>query len=393
MERFSPNLFQRIIVKLAVLLCLSSGIDLSTEKYTCTPHRALAGLNLRKTFVIIIRLLMCSQLLLYGLDNFTRQYLTLNSSTSSTDFIRLVFAVIYPVLHAQAMACLWLNEGFLRELFDDTAHRKYFNCWKLGGYVLCWAWYTTVDIHLALVAGNAGKQSAYIFSGAMAPVWCGIHSKQCQYLVLVLFSVSQTVLQGHLNHLDSLVGNLRASEILKKKEAARHITSNVNKAFSTVFAFLFVKVFLLFYIFLSNSFIHQKVVDWTALVNIGPALQVIMLYDLASGGSEIINSCRRCASRALSRDSGSLPEKDNDSQWSRLVQVVSYDELQDSLTILDCFTFTKQSLFSYLAIIITCTAVILQFDYRVLAKLDRDKSLYELQYRTNTNNISLTRST
>lgn len=244
----------------------------------------------------------------------------------------------------------------------------------MGCYIFCLTWFTTVDIHMTL--GESGKDLPYyIFASSVTPLWCGIHSKQCHYWTLILFSVSLTVLRGHLGNLDSSVGKVKSPEIMKSKEQARLFTRNVNNTFATVFALLFVKVFLLFYTVLYDSFINHDGVDWGSLTKVGPALQVIILYDLASGGSEIIDACFRTASKVLAHIPRSQSENDNDS-WARLAQIVSYDELQDFLMISDCFRFTRQTLFSYVGIVITCTAVLLQFDYRILAKLDEDKRRY-----------------
>lgn len=81
-------------------------------------------MKLRRKFMLIIRLLMCAQLFFFSVDNFMRQYISINLNASSTDSNKLVFAVIYAVLHAQSMTSLWFNQDFLRKLFLDTLYRK-----------------------------------------------------------------------------------------------------------------------------------------------------------------------------------------------------------------------------------------------------------------------------
>lgn len=377
---------QRFNRRCITALCLFCGVDLAPDYSFPYAPRFLKGVKVRKRCILLYRLLLCGQLLCFGLDNIIREYSRLTSNImSSTEFIQIIFGAFYPLVLAQAMSCLWTNQDFLKEVLRQKVrtHTPCPNHAKQLGYLLCWALFTAHDAFTALSATNPQRLRNYSVLWDAAP-WCGILSKQSQYLVFILLFECQAVLMRGLDKFNFAVGRSSQFEILNEKLALRSVTSKVNRTFSSTLAMLYVKVVLLLYIFLSHSLISPSHKTFAALTALGPALQILMLYDLACGGSEIIRRCRQTASKALLLNPQLVRDYEPDS-WSRLLQIISFDEHQDSLMVSDCFTFTKGSLFSYMALVVTCIAVILQFDYHVLQKLDDDKILFRLRMAQGSN--------
>lgn len=373
MVEYVPLSFhQRLIERFTETLYLLSGIDLGQEGHSALAPCSMKAVKLRKFCVLTIRSLLCIELLFFTLDDIAQKYSQLVGAWSSSDVIKLVFTLIYPMVNALSMKCLWANQGFLSELFGKPHEQEInLNFKKQLSYLLGWAMFTHVDVIIALRSLDEDMKKRSLF-GTSLPQWMGMHCKQCQYLVFLIFSKSQVVLRGRLNQLESSVEKMSYSKALDVKHKIRHITGHLNKTFSMIFALLYVKVFVLLYIFLCEIHVPRKGTDFGGKVTVDPVVQVLMLYDLASGGSEIVNACRRTATKVMVLNSRQASENIS---LSRLAQVLSYDELQDSLKV-DCFTLTKQSLLSYVATVVTCIAVILQLDYRILAELESRKDAY-----------------
>ena len=292
---------------------------------------------------------------------------------SSSDVVKLIFVATYPIVHAQCLKCLWTGEKFLGELLTNPLNVACLGWTKLAVHSFGWALCSAEDIVIAIE--EAGKQKSSTLQ-SMVPLWCGLLTKQGQYLIFIVCSRSLAVLRWRLEELnrDLSARTVSACELLKKKQIIRQLTANVNETFSTTIALFYVKVFLLFYVFLSGLLLLDSRTHLVWWWNLSSALQIMMLYDLASDGNEIVDACRRTAAVALGHDLRPWIGSDEDSS-SRLAQILSFDEFRDAVKVSNCFLLNKQSFFSYMALIVTCNSVILQFDYRISAKLDEHKGM------------------
>lgn len=207
------------------------------------------------------------------------------------------------------------------------------------------------------------------------PILAGLHCRQSHYLALILCLHLQAVLYGHLKQLKTSVNVAKVTEVLREKQVIRIMTASINGLLSQALAFIYVKIFIFLYLFLSDCFLDWGTESQSWILRIGSVLQFMMLYDLTTSGSKIVTICRGTATKFL-KEGPQPANEENVVPWSQVYQILSFDELQDSLTVLNCFTFTKKSLFSSLAVVITCIGVLLQFDHRILAKLDADVRRY-----------------
>ena len=373
-----PDFYRRCVAHCTIFVCFLSGVDLCKGGDSYTPHCRLSISKLRKYCILMIRFSWCVEFFLFNVAQIRREYLRMNGSISSSDVIKAGFVLAHPVVHVQFIRCLWANQKSLAQLLRDPLHVSFINHVQFVVYFFSWIQFTVNDIHFALDDIKKKPSSARYYLESTMSRLCGLHVQQCQYLILILFSEAQEVLRGHLDRLYASLLEMSHSEILREKQVIREITASVNKTFSTAFSLFYVKVFLFFYLFLHRMIFLKGGLEPSLLFSLGSATQVLLLYDLASGGTKIIEACRRTAFKMLSGDPRSQSDSDFNS-LSRVVQLLTYDEVQDSLKVSDCFLFCKQSFLSYVALIITCIAVMLQFDYQILVKLDNDKVLYNLR--------------
>lgn len=375
MDQNRPSTCQRFIVNFTKFLCLLCGVDARSEHSTNSGLRHAQCPSLRKHGMFILRLLISMQLLISAFENIISQYSRSSRHTSSTDVLLIAFSLIYPVVQLQCSRCLWIHDKFLRDFIGNPLHPPHLDSLRTICYIMCWAWFTALDITCGILDVSGAQRNGQWGAKSMLKL-LGLHGRQCQYLVFILYSEYQAALRGRLARLQTSLNVAERAEILKEKYVVRNMTATVNKIFSTTFALLHVKVFIHLYLYLSECFLdsEQKRGPW--ILHLGSFFQFMILYDLASNGSRIINSCRETAFRFLVR-TPQVETNKNVLSWSNVHQIISYDEMQDSLTVLHCSTFSKKSLFSHMVVVNTCIAVLLQFDYRILVKLDADMQRFK----------------
>lgn len=145
----------------------------------------------------------------------------------------------------------------------------------------------------------------------------------------------------------------------------------MNNTFSTTLAVLHVEVSF-YQLMLLGDFLTGTAIRRAWLASL--VFHVVMLWDLASNSSQIIDLCSETAFGFLSF-TPKVTSYSELASWAQSAKIMSYDQSRDSLMILDCFTLSKNSFFSYVSTMVACTAVFLQFDYRILAKLATDKKV------------------
>lgn len=173
------------------------------------------------------------------------------------------------------------------------------------------------------------------------------------------------------------------------------MTLSMNAVFGRLMMFVYLKIITVTYralvIVLSGDFSRSAEVARV----LTPFIEIAVLYDMSSIGSDIIVACTSTVADIRrrywhQRMKTLFPEefgveggpKAGTEVFSsglshEVVQALTnhlgYDENQDALLISDCFPHRKPTFHSYIGAIVTCIVILLQFDYRIMAKFDADK--------------------
>lgn len=190
------------------------------------------------------------------------------------------------------------------------------------------------------------------------------------FSVMVFFLTSSDVLHNlkDAHHkLVALTANVEVNEeeIRCLKWELRDRIKRINKIFAWTWG--------VHYALILNTgvFVAVAVIDRSlaftdkTVVFIGHICVLLRLLDLAESSSSLKENCLDIEGRLLGRGRGNAIES---SASEALVATMAYREDLDILRN-GCFPLETRRFFSFLATSVTCTAVILQFDYHVLQSL------------------------
>lgn len=354
------------------MLSFACGIDLaisrSVESDSLPPRQATA---VRKWAQRIIRSFTRITVTMYVIGYGVRRWLRFPSLASASDLFSVVFSVCGMCLLGGGWRALCKNEAGLQSMFGKRKNLRYFDWAKYAAWQLCWFWWVADDIFSVLshkYSKNMGLISLLENIGMLAMV----HVIEIQYLILMLCLQGQIIVLRRLRTLDSQLIIWQPQQIIADKMEIREMISNLNKTFAGVIATLYGKMF--YSLYMSYICISQYgSFEWTHLFDVvGPTLHVAFLFDMACHGSFIINQCHLTSFKLSSFDFGRVTRK----EVKQVQKIMAFNPLLDTLTIWDCCTHSKAAFTSYLGTVITCVAILLQFDYRVMARLDQDKRTY-----------------
>lgn len=163
-------------------------------------------------------------------------------------------------------------------------------------------------------------------------------------------------------------GNRRSGSLVEKKWRLRELLQKTNSLFAWILAAYYIQMVLTTVVGLSSIFGTVSRFNSGALLLLGLALLVLQFCVLAMKSSTCIRLNQE-AENVISKKSDSCSSICSRCQEKHL-RLLRYREEWDSLKVA-CFTHGVPNLLSYAVTCVTCVAVLLQFDFRVVESLSK----------------------
>lgn len=353
------------------ILAFIYGLDLAPEPARClhVPSQCRNDRTLRRSLTLTMRIVTVANIGLNIAGRMVYDWFTLPNPASASDLFRIVYDINELVLMAVSALSLWLNEARVRSIFEMERVRHVYGIVFIT-WLICFIWFVQSDIYLCALYSHAKwAEQPLLDSLNAAGLWTRLHVKQIIFLAIIVYQQGQIVLKHRLKLIDWALAQSRQKKIVCGKKQARDITAALNETFGTLLTLLYLNIFALLYV----GFVLGILESDNGLKStgrsffIGALLQMAILYQMASAGSEINKICKRSAFRTATI---AVKELWNWEQQSYLKRYMAFDQELDSLMILDCFTHSRATLISYVGVLITCLGVLLQFDYRLMGRFD-----------------------
>lgn len=283
------------------------------------------------------------------------------SRPSVSDLFTIVFYVNHGALIALVVR-LWRNQNGLRQVLGSHRNSiQHLDVTVFFAYLICWLYFILGDLLHSLSNSETTAQKIIV----NICVFSGFHVRQIPYLMCCIYVQCQAIILRRLKRLDIMLTQATREYLRREKRFIRGMVSIVNVTFGLPVILMYTKIFAMLYVILvSNNIGETTSIQIFRLSAV--ALQVVVIYYMAYVGSAIIGVCRQTAFTISSQRLKGLSIVEQD----YLRRLMNFDDAQDSLKISDCFTLTKGTFVSYLGAAITCVGVLLQFDYRLMAKFD-----------------------
>lgn len=188
--------------------------------------------------------------------------------------------------------------------------------------------------------------------------------------VMVLFLISGDVVMNLKSaHADliALTANIEAEQNMIRwcKWTLRDRLHCINEIFSWTWGAYYALTFNMA-VFVVNEVVGQRLSLLEKTITLmGDVLSLVRLYRLAEGGSSLTALCLKAEAKILSADQIHGTRKDTP---ECLIPTMVYREEWDSLQA-GCSSLETRKFLSFLATSVTCSAVVLQFDYHVVQHL------------------------
>lgn len=366
------SILQEVCFKFTVVHCFLCGVDLCcTDNVRTFAYRS----QLRVLLTIAIRVGIVSIYTLFLTTKLQYAYANFSDRPATSDIFDIIYLLNSCALFAEAGRALWTNQTFLVDLLRDSQNIRSFNIKRFVHWFMSCCFYTYIDISQAVRREQLTKEleSKLLMKHRMVS-WCGSYVWQLQYAVFHLYIQGAIIIRANLRGLDVSMDMLSLSKVLEMKMAVRRSVDHFNRTFSRVLVLIYAKIFALAYQGLMIGLRVNELSNVETMIAIIPFLQIVMLYDMAVIGTDVISSCHLLHQKLFLKHKFTS----NHHELWRVGTLLMYDERIDALLISDCFPNQKGTLLTYSGTLITCLAIFLQFDYRVMARFDEDKRTFNL---------------
>lgn len=295
------------------------------------------------------------------------------TNPSTSDIMNVVLGVLSFALVSFGVFCLWKNQAFLQRIFSQTPENvSAADGSMLIAWFICWIWWVSADIY-------DYKKHTFLTEPPIVAVFevaamvTSRHLVQVQYISSIIYLQAEVVVEARLKLLNARIFMWTEQQIVSHKTTVRYLIAELNRTFSTLLAIMYSKIFSLLYV-RSILFIRQPLLKPEhAFLIVGPVLYVANMYVMSCRASHIADICEQTEFRLRTKRLTSLSSF---IARVRVERVLIATRTQDSLVICDCFIHSKATFLAYLGLLVTCVAILIQFDYRVMAMLDSYKVRY-----------------
>lgn len=340
------------------------GIWLQTEQLT--PRQQ----SVRSMFMIITVLAMCR----VSYQNY--RWVVHGTSSSSTEVAAKVLSVTDAVGHFYCAYILWKNQRPLAELLKQARTTRLA---KRNGFlmalqclsVLVVVTHTTLLIHKHVAYPKDFSRMVQVCYVVYAPFKIFWHFAMIMYFVLTMAFADE--IQEYLQQMSAKIKTrplLNVHELclsaMTFKSAHRSRICALNRAYSLLILILYLKMFLSLLLCLSNMVIFKNQQEYinSIMLSIFFFGQISLLSRAATKVIQRLRVTADTVHKLLVKQSDYL-------MVAEISRILDFDPERDSLTIWDSFLFCKGTTVTFFAGMVSCLAIILQFDWQIKSKLEK----------------------
>lgn len=356
------------VIDVHLLLC---GVDLKSSSGFF--REIIVEGRFRSALILISRSITLFSIVLYLIGKSIRISQDFQSSPDINKMFFIWYVIIAGLLFMEIARSQWNGGAMFRRILLNPRNEVCLDCRRVLAWVFCLSVWTTVDLYLVFsnqqtrgLSQETNDEQITDFRRNLRIISerCEVFLFQAQHNCYLFFLIVPKIIQCRLEKLRDSIADSSLDGIRESKEDIRSTTKAFNALFSRIGSFLYVKVVAVGYRIIILLTTQNHPIRRIQILN--SCLQFVILYDIASVGTEIITLCRSLPAVFTVRQRSKLP-------FSALYigsTELSYDMTRDAVLLSNCFTNEKAMLLSYTCTVITSIAILLQFDYKIMAQFD-----------------------
>lgn len=368
---------QIVCWKVISIFCKIGGLNLWTLSTSDEPsvHRS----PIRKFAICIYRIILTGIVCLQCCSRIFSAVRRFPSHPSPSHIFLLVYDVFTSASFAESLNVLCRFEKTLREMLLSRGDARHLCVRRIVVWAICAAAFSAVLLQ------NAQFQRSQIFTWSRSPnsflAWIievGSATRflvwQLQCIVFLFFLLVPQIIRCRLRELERIIDaadQTGCQSILEERAAIRKLTRNFNRHFGRLLLFFYVKTFAAIYIIVYVLLLARSPVSMVLSQAVNPLVLVVLFFDMAVTGTGIVDVNDSIGRAVLTVFRNRLSAV---RLW-RFARLMGYDKVQDSVRITDSFINCKSTLFGFCETLLTCIAVLLQFDYQLMASFDHSKKI------------------
>lgn len=379
------HVLRRVLLEVYKIFMLLYGIDLTQKKpKTQTLGSPYKSTSMRFALAKMSRIVSVMPFVFFVINRTYKVYKTVPSHASCIDIITgLHHLLSMTILFVAGLSIFRCQDTILQLLppldnpkINFSSHLRIFSF-----MIFLNSPYFIIDCKY-LIDDLRDRASVLIIMGSVSAIYIW----NIELAAITIYVQASAHICEKLQAIDAVVkyeNNQKAAHyILSAKAKVRRDIATLNDRFGMFIFLLYLKIFTLV-AFNVNKIVTLSRRRWFLLsfYVIGSTLQLIMTFTTCQMGSRLINLASR-THRRLYEKNIQVQTSMSSQLWIEtkfsffdLRDVLAYREEWDSLCVYDCFVNRKSTMFAYIGTLISLTAIILQFDYKILRILDRSRVL------------------
>lgn len=374
---------RNVYLNLILIHGLTCGVDLLQSDFL-SPIRT----NIRRAFIRSLRVVFVIVFVLATFGTFCDTYTSFPDNPGICDMFATLYSMLYWAIWVETLRTTWWNDEAIKKTFINSNTAQYFSIKRIFMAAIHYPYimyllgrisiYTTVHIE-SLAARNATILTSSPIWPAINNVmyvyeWNSLISYHFLHFIVIVYLQGLVNIRTRLAELRADLETSPAGDLRKRKAQIRQMIATANKIFSQLLFVMYAKIFAITYQTVVAQISNDNGIHSRRYRILASLSQIAVVYDTAALGSEIITSSRLTAS-ALPYLRKSLFMQDSNGGNSieelwRFSAEMAYDDVRDALTISDCFISHKGTLASFTGLAVTCMAILLQFDYKIMQHLE-----------------------
>lgn len=360
---------QCVCCKLICTYCILGGVDLSsTETFKSLVIRG----NVRGIIILFIRIILAVIVCLHCMTRMTTAVRRVPVHPTPSDIFLLIYECFTCLTFFEGVTALWSNQESLKEMILHEEHSCHICIKRTLVWVVFTACFTCVLLNNGIYKQNMimlRSHSVLAQIVSLADI-TRVYIWQMQCIVFLFFLLVPQIIKCRLQELEHFIDAHSPVEIAERRASIRRLTQNFNSHFGRLLFFFYVKIFAGAYICMYMILLSRGGTVTVILQGLNPLVVMAIFFDMAATGTAIIDMNYSIEELILS----SYRYKMNHNALWRFAQRMAYDEVRDSLRISDNFINQKSALFGFCETLLTSLAILLQFDYQLMAKFDHGEN-------------------
>lgn len=364
-------LSSQIILRIIFAFGILCGLDIRPRHEDSQSNIPKGQLNRRRIVIVVLRIIGTINMILCIGGRIMLIRRSKPKYPSATDFFRNCFSVIDMIVMAWSAVQMWTNERILKMLFIRNNYPFYDSPGILSAWLICWLSSFMLKFYSFLLL-NKRMRHSLLDVLLQITQYVGVQVLNFQYVAVAIYLYGMIITRCRLSRLNQQLMQLRAFDLIAEKDLIRVMIKDLNRIFGTFIALVYTKIFLLLYISFVLEIVNpslnsnsQRAIHMSVTF-----LNIACLYSIACVGGDILMESRNIARRAATQRLHFITTQEQE----QICRHLAFDDLHDTITILDCIHHSKSSFISFLGALVTSIGVLLQFDYPLMAKFDKLKN-------------------